>query len=179
MEMPKRIKSTSALLIIDMLNDFVVKGSPLEVPRARRIVSRIKRRIAKAHRERMPIIYICDKHRKEDPEFKVWPKHAVNGTAGSEIINELKPGSRDYIIDKITYSAFYRTKLEKLLKKLGTKKLIFTGVCTEICVLHTAVDAYMRGYQVEVPDDCVAGLNEADHRFALKQIKKILKPYQG
>ena len=177
--MPKRLKSTSALLIIDMLNDFVVKGAPLEVPRARRIIAGIKKRIAKAHRERMPIIHICDKHRKEDPEFNVWPRHAVNGTAGSEIINELKPRSRDYIIDKTTYSGFYRTKLEKLLKKLGTKKLIITGVCTEICVLHTAADAYMRGYQVEVPADCVAGLDDGDHQFALKQIKRILKPYQG
>jgi len=130
-------------------------------------------------REHIPVIYVCDKHRKDDPEFAVWPKHAVNGSPGSEIIAELKPRSRDYIVDKTTYSAFFRTKLEKLLKKLGTKKIIITGLVTEVCVLYTAVEACMRGFRVEVPEDCVAGLNDADHRFALRQINKYLKPYQG
>jgi nicotinamidase-related amidase len=176
--MPRYVKSTTAVLVIDMLNDFVQKGSPLEIPRARRIVPNIKKRLAKARRERTPVIYVCDKHRKDDPEFNVWPKHAVNGTPGAEIINELKPRSRDYIIDKTTYSAFFQTKLEKLFKKLGTKKIVITGVITEICVLYTAVDAYMRGYEVEVPDRCVAGLSDQDHRFALKQIRNNLKPYQ-
>lgn len=147
--MPKRVKSTTALLIADMINDFVVKGAPLEIPRARRIVSHIRRRVARARREGIPVIYICDKHRKDDPEFKVWPKHAVNGTPGSEIIAELAPTSKDYIVDKTTYSAFFGTKLEKVLRKLGIKKVVVTGVCTEICVLYTAVDAFMRGYKVE------------------------------
>lgn len=177
--MPRRIKSTTALIIIDMLNDFVLKDSPLEVPKARQIIRNIKKRIARAAREHIPVIYVCDKHRKDDPEFKVWPKHAVNGSPGAEIISELKPRSRDYIIDKTTYSAFYRTKLEKLLKKLGTKKIIIAGLVTEICVLYTAVEACMRGYEVEVPEDCVAGLSDADHRFALRQINRYLKPYQG
>lgn len=173
------IKSTTAILVIDMLNDFVLKGAPLEVPRARQIVGNIRKRLARAARDRVPIIYVCDRHRKDDPEFSVWPKHAVNGSAGSEIIADLKPRSRDYIIDKTTYSSFFRTKLEKLLKKLGTKRLVITGLVTEICVLYTAVDAFMRGFQVEVPEECVAGLSEGDHRFALRQISKYLKPYQG
>jgi nicotinamidase-related amidase len=177
--MPRKIKSTTALLVIDMLNDFVTRGAPLYVPRAARIVPHIKRRISRARREGIPIIYVCDKHRKDDPEFRMWPAHAVNGTPGSEIIDDLRPRSKDYIIDKTTYSSFYRSKLEKLLKKLGTKKIVITGVCTEICVLYTAVDAFMRGYQVVVPENCVAGLSEADHRFALRQINRILKPYQG
>ena len=177
--MATRIKSTTAILVIDMLNDFVLKGAPLEVPRARQIVGHIKKRLARAARDRVPVIYVCDKHRKDDPEFSVWPKHAVNGSTGSEIIAELKPHSSDYIIDKTTYSAFYGTKLEKLLKKLGTKRLVITGVVTEICVRYTAVDAFMRGYQVEVPGESVAGLSEGDHRFALRQIGKCLKPYQG
>lgn len=177
--MVKKIKSTSALLVIDMLNDFVLKGAPLEVPKARRIIPHIKKQITRARREKRPIIYVCDKHRKEDPEFNVWPRHAVNGTSGAEVISTLKPRSSDYIIDKITYSAFHRTKLDKLLKKLAVKKLVITGVCTEICILYTAAAAYMRGYQVEVPEECVAGLTETGHRFALRQINKTLKPFQG
>lgn len=177
--MAKRIKSTTAILVIDMLNDFVLKGAPLEVPRARQIIPAIKKRLTRAAREHVPVIYVCDKHRKEDPEFKAWPKHAVNGSAGSEIIAELKPRSRDYIIDKTTYSAFYRTKLEKFLKKLGTKKIVIAGVVTEICVLYTSMEACLRGFQVEVPEDCVTGMTDSDHRFALRQIEKYHKPYQG
>lgn len=177
--MAKRIKSTTAILVIDMLNDFVLKGAPLEVQRARQIVPAIKKRLARAAREHVPVIYVCDKHRKDDPEFKVWPKHAVNGSSGSEIIADLKPRSRDYIIDKTTYSAFYRTKLEKHLKKLGTKKIVITGLVTEICVLYTSMEACLRGFQVEVPEDCVAGMTDSDHRFALRQIEKYHKPSQG
>jgi nicotinamidase-related amidase len=177
--MPTKIKSTTAVLVIDMLNDFVLKGAPLEVPRARQVIGHIRKRLARAARDRVPIIYVCDRHRKDDPEFGVWPKHAVNGSQGSEIIADLNPRSRDYIIDKVTYSAFFRTKLEKLLKKLGTKRIVITGLSTESCVLYTAVDAFMRGFQVEVPEECVAGLSEGDHRFALRQIGKYLKPYQG
>jgi nicotinamidase/pyrazinamidase len=177
--MPTKIKSTTAVLVMDMLNDFVLKGAPLEVPRARQIIGHIRKRLARAARDRVPIIYICDRHRKDDPEFGVWPKHAVNGSQGSEIIADLKPRSRDYIVDKTTYSAFFRTKLEKLLKKLGTKRIVITGLCTEIGVLYTTADAFMRGFQVEVPEECVAGLSEGDHRFALRQIGKYLKPYQG
>ena len=177
--MPTKIKSTTAVLVMDMLNDFVLKGAPLEVPRARQIVGNVRKRLARAARDRVPIIYVCDRHRKDDPEFGVWPKHAVNGSHGSEIIADLKPRSRDYIVDKVTYSAFFRTKLEKLLKKHGTKRIVLTGVCTEIGVLYTAADAFMRGFQVEVPEECVAGLSEGDHRFALRQIGKYLKPYQG
>lgn len=177
--MPARMKSTTAVLVVDMINDFVLKGAPLEVPRARGIIGHLKKRLARASRDRVPIIYVCDRHRKDDPEFGVWPRHAVNGSPGSEVVAELKPRSRDYIVDKITYSAFFRTKLEKLLKKLGTRKLVITGVCTEVGMLYTAADAYMRGFQVEVPEECVAGLSEGDHRFALRQIAKVLKPCQG
>ncbi|MCX6357830.1 MAG: cysteine hydrolase [Candidatus Aureabacteria bacterium] len=175
--MAKRIKSSTALLVIDMINDFVLKGAPLEVSRARQIIGHIKKRIVRAEREGIPVIYICDKHRKDDPDFGTWPKHAVNGSQGSEIVSELKPRSRDYIVDKNTYSAFYRTKLEKVLKKLGTRKLILTGVATEICILYTAMEACMRGFRIEVPADCVAGLTDQDHRFALRQITRYLKPY--
>lgn len=167
-----------ALIIIDMLNDFVEKGAPLEVPDARDIVPNILKRIEAGRRIHIPTIYVCDRHRKNDPEFKVWPPHAVDGTRGCEVVEALKPTTSDTVIFKTTYSSFFGTDLEGHLKKLKIKKLILTGVCTEICVLYTAADAYMRGYSVEVPQDCVAGLTEEDHRFALKQMTKVLKPRQ-
>ena len=170
------MRSKKALLIIDMLNDFVLKGAPLEVPSARGIIPRIKEEIEKARKEKIPIFYICDAHKKDDPEFKVWPPHAIQGTKGQEVIEELKPQKNDFIIFKTTYSGFYKTNLEKLLRKLKIEELIITGILTNICVLYTAVDALMRGFKVEIPEGTVAGLNPDDEKFALRQIKEILKP---
>jgi nicotinamidase-related amidase len=165
-----------ALLVIDMLNDFVREGAPLEVPRAREIIPNIQREIEKARNNDYPVIYLCDAHKPEDPEFKIWPPHCVEGTEGAEVINELKPAKDDFVIKKVSYSGFYNTKLEELLKSLGVQKLFLTGIVTNICVLYTGVDALMRGFEVEVIEDCVAGLNEEDHKFAIRQLKEILKP---
>ncbi|MCD6081057.1 MAG: cysteine hydrolase [Candidatus Omnitrophica bacterium] len=165
-----------ALLVIDMLNDFVREGAPLEVPKSRGIISNIKREIDKARQNEIPVIYLCDAHKPDDPEFKIWPPHCVEGTEGADVIEELKPDKDDFIVKKVSYSGFYNTKLEELLKSLGVQKLLLTGIVTNICVLYTGVDALMRGFEVEVIEDCVAGLNEDDHKFALRQLKEILKP---
>jgi len=168
--------SKQALVIIDMLRDFVLPGAPLEVPQARHIVPNIKRQIDEARKKGIPVIYLCDRHRPDDVEFKVWPPHAVENSEGAEIIDELKPQEGDYVVPKISYSAFYKTELEELLKKLKIDELIITGVVTNICVLYTAMDALARGYKVEVPEDSVAALNQEDHKFAIRQIKEVLKP---
>lgn len=169
--MPKK-----ALLIIDMLKDFVEDGAPLEVSLGRKIVQNIKSQIDEARKQGIPIIYVCDNHKEDDPEFRLWPSHAVKGTKGAEVVDDIKPKKDDTIVYKKTYSGFFETELDAVLKKIGANELILTGVCTEICVLYTAADAYMRGYEVNILEDCVAGLNDEDHRFALRQIKEVLKP---
>lgn len=169
--MPKK-----ALLIIDMLKDFVEHGAPLEVKPARRIVKNIKSHIDEARKQGIPIIYVCDNHQKDDPEFRLWPRHAVQGTKGAEVVGDIMPKKGDTIVYKKTYSGFFETELDDVLKKFGIDEVTITGVVTNICVLYTAADAYMRGYKVNILEDCVAGLNEDDHRFALRQIKEVLKP---
>lgn len=162
-----------AFVICDMLNDFVKKGSPLEVPMARTIISNINKEIKKARKKHIPIIYCCDAHKDKDPEFRLWPRHAVKGTEGAEVIKQLKPHKEDYVVTKTSYSCFYKTSLDRLLKRLGRTELIITGVVTNICVLYTAADAYMRGYKVSIPQNCVAALTESEHQFALQQMKQL------
>ncbi len=162
-----------AILVTDMLNDFINKGATLEVPAARTIIPHIKKEIEKARKKRMPVIYCCDAHGGNDPEFKLWPHHAVEGTAGAEVIKELKPRKDDYRVPKTSYSCFYGTSLDALLKKLGVTRLVITGVVTNICVLYTTAEAYMRGYQVTIPKNCVAALTKSEHQFALKQMKRV------
>jgi len=169
------MKSQTALLVIDMLNDFIREGAALEVPAGRSIVKSIRREIDKAHKTNEPVIYLCDRHAPKDPEFQYWPKHAVRGTEGAEIIEELKPGPKDTVIAKTTYSGFFDSALQDTLKQLGVEKVRLVGVCTNICVLYTAADAVMRGYEAEVIDDATAALTDDDHNFALRQIHDVLK----
>ncbi len=167
------MNNKKALLIIDMLNDFVRDGAPLKVPKIDIIIGPIKREIEKAKSGEYPIIYLCDSHDKNDKEFKMFPPHAIKNTEGSKIIEELKPQGNDIIIRKNSYSGFYNTDLDEVLKKLEVKKLIVTGNVTNICVLYTVADAVMRNYEVDVVKNAVIGLNAKDHRFALEQMEKV------
>lgn len=168
--------SKEALLIIDMLNDFVREGAPLEVPETRRVISAIRREIENARKEGKAVIYVCDAHDPDDKEFSKfgWPQHAVKGTTGAEVVKELRPEKGDIIIEKTTYSGFYKTRLDETLKNLGIDSLRLTGCVTHICVMFTASDAVLRDYKVTVSRDGVAGLTREDHDAALRIMKNVL-----
>jgi len=165
-----------AFLVIDMLNDFILKDAPLEVPHAREIIPTLKKELDKARARHDAVIYICDNHQPNDPEFSRmgWPPHAVMGSLGACIVKELEPHKTDYIVPKQTYSAFFNTNLDANLKERGLKEIIVTGCVTNICVLYTVADAVQRGYRVRVLKDCVAGISDTEHIFALTQMENIL-----
>jgi nicotinamidase-related amidase len=167
---------SKALLIIDMLNDFVLQGSPLEVPDAKEIIAPIQRQIQMARKSNMSIIYICDSHDRNDQEFirMGWPPHALAGSKGAQVIDSLELSPRDTVITKKSYSGFFETQLDRVLKEGDISELLVTGCVTNICVLYTVADAVQRGYKVFVLKDCVAALDQRDHEFALKQMKTVL-----
>lgn len=167
-----------ALLIIDMLHDYVDEGSPMEMPMARAIVQPLRQRLALERSRGTPIIYINDRHSEDDPDFRVWPRHAVRGTDGARVIPPLAPQPQDRQIDRVSYSAFFETGLESLLNELGVTDLILAGQAADACVMMTAVDALMRGFRVEVPEQCVAGTTEEGKTFALRRIA-LLQPFQA
>jgi len=169
------MNSKKALLIIDMLNDFILEGAALQVPKIKTIIKYIKKEIEKARSEGYPIIYLCDSHDEDDREFEMFPPHAVKNTEGAKIIKELKPEGTDIIVRKSTFSGFYNTDLDEMLKRLTVKKLAVAGCVTNICVLYTVADAVMRGYKVDVVRNAVIGLNSRDHKFALEQMENVLK----
>jgi len=165
-----------ALLIIDMLNDFVLEGAPLEVPETRRVIPAIKREIERARARGTPVIYVCDAHERDDKEFRKfgWPPHAVKGTEGAKVVKELEPQEGDIIIEKTTYSGFYNTLLEETLKGLGVDSLRLTGCVTHICVMFTASDAVLRDYKVSVVGDAIAGISREDHEAGLRIMRNVL-----
>ncbi|MEW6234428.1 MAG: isochorismatase family cysteine hydrolase [Candidatus Omnitrophota bacterium] len=165
-----------AIIVSDMLNDFVIDGAPLQVPGAQNIIPNIQREMEKARREGTPVFYLCDSHAPGDPELAVWPPHAMKGTRGAEIVEELAPREGDVVIEKTRYDGFYLTDLEEQLRARGVSELILTGVCTEICVHYTGASALMRGFKVTVPDDCVQGLSAENAKSALNMLMRVLQP---
>lgn len=170
-----RFDADSALLVIDMLNDFIEEKGSLVVPGAQRIVPRIGELLEAAREQGVPVIYIADRHRADDREFKYWPPHAVAGTWGSEVIRDLAPREGDYLIPKRRYSAFFGTDLDIYLRELGVHKLYLTGVLTNICVYATALDASMRNYQVAVFREAVASLSEETDAFIFREMEDVLQ----
>lgn len=165
-----------ALLVIDMLNDFVQPGAPLEVPHNREILPALQQRLQNARLDKTPVIFVSDAHAPDDTEFSRmgWPPHAVKGTEGAAVIRELAPLAGELVVEKTTYSGFNGTNLEETLKKLGAEELVLTGCVSNICILYTAADAVMKGYSVIVPTDCVAHIDPAEGEFAFNQMKNIL-----
>lgn len=171
----KLYKPESALLVIDMLNDFIKEGGKLFIPDAERIIPAVRMRLDEARSSNVCVVYLTDAHLEDDSEFEVWPSHAISGEWGSEIIDELAPISGEYVIRKRRYSAFFGTDLDILLRERGVKNLYFTGVLTNICIYATAIDASMRGYRVIVFRDGVASLSEETDRFIFSQLTDVLQ----
>lgn len=161
----------TALVIVDMQNDFAHPRGRLFVPDAPKTIPNIARLIKKARSHGVPIIYTQDWHMREDPEFSIWGEHAVAGTWGAEIVDDLKPSEGDIVIRKLRYDAFYGTQLEHLLSRvLKRETLVITGTVANICVLHTAGSAALRWFEVVVPIDGISALTEFDLYSSLRQI---------
>ncbi len=129
--------TNKAILVIDMLNGFVTVD--LKCERAEHIVPNLKRLVEAAHEHNIPVVYINDAHYPEDFEVvERWGKHALKGTKGAEGIPELKSTEEDYTVEKRTYSGFYETGLDPLLRSLykgrGVETVILGGLHTGICV---------------------------------------------
>ena len=163
----------SALLIADMIYDFVDPQGLLYVPGIEVILPRIAELIDDAHGAGAPVIFVDDAHDPDDEEFKQWGPHAIAGTPGTVVVPELGPAEEDYVLDKPRYSAFYGTGLDDLLEKLGIEHLVITGTITNICVMVSAIEALIRDYRVTIPAGAVHALNDADHNTALDQIERV------
>ncbi len=152
-----RRTTRKALVVVDMINDHLQPGSLLEVPRARAVVPALKKRIDEAHAAGVPVVYVIDEHEPDDPDLDLWGTHAVKGTPGTEVWQDLAPESGDRIVRKASYSAFYESNLTSVLDELKIDTLVLTGCLTEIGVMATATDAMQQGFAIEVPPDSNAG----------------------
>ena len=162
-----------ALVIVDMLDDFV--DGALANPRAREIVEPIRRLLAHARNQGWVVVFSNDAHEPGDPELRVWGEHAMAGTPGAQVIEELRPepGDRELISPKRSYGAFDGTGLDERLRALGVDEVVVAGQHTHICVRHSAYGALIRGYEITVPRDAVCAFEGVDEEEALAYLSSV------
>ena len=159
-----------AILVVDMLNDFVTGA--LACDRGKAIVPAMAQLLEAARSKGIPVIFCNDAHIPGiDRELALWGDHALAGTKGAEVIPELNVSAKDYIVPKRRYSGFFQTDLDILLRELGVKSVIMTGLHTHMCVRHTSADAYCLGYDVTVAKEATDAFTEEDYLSGLAYLK--------
>lgn len=169
-------KSESALLLIDVINDFdFPEGEQLlklALPIGKNIAA-LKRRTRDAG---IPSIYVNDNFGRWQSDLNKIVEHCREADArGKQFVELLLPEDDDYFVLKPKNSGFFSTTLDLLLSHLGAKNLIITGIAGNNCVFFTANDAYMRDYKIFVPADCSVSNTDEENRHALKQMQAVLK----
>ena len=162
--------NSPAILVVDMLNDFVTGA--LACDRGKAIVPATAKLLDVAREAGVPVIFCNDAHIAGiDRELKLWGDHAIAGTKGAEVIPELKLSNKDFVVPKRRYSGFFQTDLDILLKELGVKTVIMTGLHAHMCVRHTSADAYCLGYDVVVAKEATDSFTEEDYISGLAYLK--------
>jgi nicotinamidase-related amidase len=168
--------ASAALLIIDAINDLEFSGGEKILPHALKMAKNIKALKQEAKKHGIPTVYVNDNFGKWQSDFNKLIDHCIDdGTRGKELVQTILPDEDDYFVLKPKHSGFFSTTLDILLEYLKVKTLILTGLQTNICVLFTANEAYMRDFYLVAPRDCSASEEKRDHDYALEQMEKILK----
>lgn len=163
--------NSSAVIVVDMQNDFVKEGGTLVVPGAADTIENIQALLENARSQNVPIAFTQDTHREGDPEWNIWPEHCRVGTWGWQIVEELSPQPDDLICQKSRYDGFYDTWLDHYLSRLWkVENLVIVGTVSSICVLHTAGSAGLRWFDVVVPADGTSALTDFDQALMLRQV---------
>jgi nicotinamidase-related amidase len=168
--------AATCLLIIDMINAFAFEEADRFFPAVMQAAERIAGLKKRATEARIPTIYVNDNFGKWQNDFRKLVDYCLtNRCKGQPIAQLLRPGEEDYFVLKPKHSGFFATPLELLLKFLGTRRLIVTGVAGDSCVLYTAADAYMRDFALCVPSDCTASLDPEANESALDHMRTTLR----
>lgn len=163
----------TAVVILDMTYDFV--HGELTTPRAFEVLEPIQKLTEFAHEHRIPVIYVSDAHLKVDRELEIWGPHSMKGTEGAKITPELEVTDADYVLEKHTYSGFFGTGLDLLLRSLGVTTIMIAGLHTNMCCRHTSADAYALGYKILVAKETTNAFTEEEYQEGLAYLQRMYK----
>lgn len=168
--------SPVVLLLVDFINPLDFPGAEALAPAAREAASACDALRRRASGRGVQTIYANDNYGIWRSDFHgVWQRCRRQAGAAGEIARRLKPRPGDLTVLKPRHSAFHATPLDLLLKQLRCKRLIVTGLAADSCVLFSAMDAYLNGYALWVPEDCTAAETEDARRQALAHMQRVLK----
>ena len=179
MSRPNKDSSTqarvdSALLIIDLISDFEFEDGEKLFPQALAAADNVARLKAKAKKNQVPVIYVNDNYGRWNDDFSAYKRFIrEESDKGRKVLDLIEPEPDDYFILKPQRSGFYATALGVLLLSMNVSTVIVTGVTSDICVLFTAHDAYMRGFHVRVPGDCSAAVERRYHDQAMDLLARV------
>ena len=159
----------TALIVVDMQNDFVSEGGSLLVPDAAATIPAIAGLLELARGSGMRVVFSQDTHREGDPEWKIWPEHVREGSWGWQIVDALAPREDETVLRKLRYDAFYGTPLDHLLRLWRVGTVVLCGTVANICVHYTAASAALRWYDVVIPRDAISALDPFDLESSLRQ----------
>ena len=180
---------STVLLVIDMQRDFLLPGGFGEslgndVSQLSRTIEPLSALMAAWRAAGLPIVHTREGHLpdlSDCPPAKLarggigeqgaFGRILVRGEYGHDIVDELAPLDGEIVVDKPGKGAFYATELSDILDKFGARRLIVTGVTTEVCVHTTVREANDRGYECLLLSDCCAATDPGNHAAALKMIK--------
>ncbi|HEV7802171.1 MAG TPA: isochorismatase family cysteine hydrolase [Burkholderiales bacterium] len=166
--------SPVVLLLVDVINDLEFEGGDKLLRPAVKAAARMAALKQKARKRRIPVIYANDNFGRWRSDFKEAVTHCLeDGVRGRAIAELLKPAPEDYFVLKAKHSAFYSTTLPLLLDYLQAKRIVLGGLTADMCVLMTAADAFLRDFELHVPEDCTASISPRAHRGALDYIKRV------
>ena len=174
-----------ALIVVDYSYDFVAPDGKLTCGEPGQALDNfIAERMEAYDKEGEAIFVMMDLHYENDPyhpESKLFPPHNIEGTSGRDLYGKVKDvyekiESHEHVhyLDKRRYDSFFGTPLDSLLRECGITEIEIVGVCTDICVLHTAISGYNKGYAITIPTKGVASFNPEGHNFALEHFKNVL-----
>jgi nicotinamidase-related amidase len=164
----------TAMIVVDMQNDFVAPGAALETPAAREMVPKLAEALRICRDAGIKIIYTAHVHRRDGCDMglshDLHPAIAnrevlVDGTPGVDIYSELAPAAGEHVIKKHRYSGFFGTDLDIILREWGVDTVIVSGTTTENCCHATARDAMFRNYRVVFLSDATATYDYPDRGF--------------
>ncbi len=164
----------AALLVIDVINDFNFPDARKLLSHAKKMVKPLRDLLETCRSNNVPVIYVNDNFGDWRRNFDELVTYCQENKSARPFVASLKPDSTSYYILKPMHSGFYETSLDVLLRALGVRNLVLTGLTTDYCIEFTAKDAYMRRYGVYVPQDCSTAIQPAFHKRSIEYMARVL-----
>lgn len=164
-----------ALIVVDMIKDNIgIHISDSKSGEFAKIIPNLQRLLMECRRRGIPVIFANDSFMEGDLLFKGRMKpHAIRGTPGVEVINELTPEPGDTVLEKRRMSAFFKTDLDITLRLWKVDTIIVVGISTIACVYLTAMDGFSYDLKVIILEDCCATHDPEIHEMFIKALKKM------